>query len=78
MFVPDYQYNGYGQDFPKKILGLHVCAYFGSKIITTSLLERDDVAADSQDRDGLTPLSLAARGGHEAVVRLLTSLISDS
>jgi ankyrin repeat protein len=30
-----------------------------------------DVAADSKDEDGRTPLSWAARGGHEAVVKLL-------
>jgi len=37
------------------------------------LLERDDVAADSKDNDGRTPLSSAAAEGHEAVVKLLRS-----
>ena len=31
------------------------------------LVEREDVAADSEDIVGRTPLSWAARGGHEAV-----------
>jgi ankyrin repeat protein len=35
------------------------------------LVARDDVEADSKDRDGRTPLSYAAASGHEAVVRLL-------
>jgi ankyrin repeat protein len=35
------------------------------------LVERDNVEADSKDRDGQTLLSLAAERGHEAVVRLL-------
>jgi ankyrin repeat protein len=30
-----------------------------------------DVAADSKDKDGRTPLSLAAAMGHEAVAKLL-------
>ena len=29
------------------------------------------IKADSKDNDGITPLSWAARGGYEAVVRLL-------
>jgi ankyrin repeat protein len=40
------------------------------------LVERDDVAADSKDNDGQTPLSRAAWGGHEAVVKLLRSKYS--
>jgi ankyrin repeat protein len=35
------------------------------------LLERDDVALDSKDDYGQTPLSWAAIRGHEAVVELL-------
>ena len=35
------------------------------------MIERDDVVIDSKDRSGKTPLSIAVRQGHEAVVRLL-------
>jgi ankyrin repeat protein len=35
------------------------------------LVERDDVETDSKDNDGRTPLSRAAWGGREAVVKLL-------
>jgi ankyrin repeat protein len=35
------------------------------------LLEQDDVAANSTDSSGQTPLSWAAGEGHEAVVKLL-------
>lgn len=35
------------------------------------LVERNDVAADSKDNRGQKPLSRAAQGGHEAVVKLL-------
>ena len=35
------------------------------------LLAKDGVDLDSKDKDGRTPLSLAARIGHEAVVKLL-------
>ena len=34
-------------------------------------MERDDVEADSKGGDGRTPLSLAAKEGHEAVMKLL-------
>ena len=35
------------------------------------LLEREDVSPDRPDNDGLTPLSWAARSGHDVVVKLL-------
>jgi ankyrin repeat protein len=40
------------------------------------LVERDDVEADSKDEYGRTPLSWAAVGGHEAVVKLLRLKLS--
>ncbi len=37
------------------------------------LVERDDVAADSKDNSGRTPLWYAAEQGHEGVVKLVRS-----
>ena len=45
----------------------------GNVAIVKLLLSRDDVLADSQDRDDRTPLSWAAENGYEAVVKLLLS-----
>jgi hypothetical protein len=39
------------------------------------LLGRKDVAADSVDREGRTPLSYAAELGHEAIVKMLLECI---
>ena len=76
MFAPDNyseDYCDYSQGAPEGMLGVHLCAYFGLDSILMSLLKRGDVAADSQDDGGRTPLSWAAVGGHEAVVRLLVA-----
>jgi len=43
----------------------------GHEAIVKLLLERDDVAADSKDGYGRTPLWWAAGEGHEEVVKLL-------
>ena len=45
----------------------------GHKAIAKLLLSRGDVAADSQDRYGQTPLSWAAIKGHEVIAKLLLS-----
>ncbi|OGE51146.1 hypothetical protein PENARI_c014G04480 [Penicillium arizonense] len=50
--------------------GLHLAAYFGLERTTSKLLERNAVV-DSQDEDGRTPLSWAARDGDNVVVELL-------
>lgn len=53
-------------------VGLHLTARCELLYLTERLLvERDDVEADSKDNDGRTPLSRAAWGGREAVVKLL-------
>lgn len=41
------------------------------EVVERLLLARDDVAADSKDHEGRTPLSWAAMREHEAVVQLL-------
>ena len=48
----------------------------GNEAVVKLLVERDDVAANSKDKDGRTPLWWAAAGGHEAVVKLLRSKYS--
>ncbi|CAJ2508633.1 Uu.00g136590.m01.CDS01 [Anthostomella pinea] len=49
--------------------GLHLAAYFGLKGVVATLA--GDFLANVEDSDGRTPLVLAARNRHEAVVQLL-------
>ncbi|KLU93208.1 hypothetical protein MAPG_12145, partial [Magnaporthiopsis poae ATCC 64411] len=51
-------------------VGLLQAAYDGQEAVVRLLLEKG-VSREPKDRDGDTPLSLAAIRGHEAVVRLL-------
>ena len=61
---------GYSQNAPMYMRGPHLAAYFGLKNAMNALLtHRYDL--DSKDDYGRTPLSRAAEGGHEAVVKLL-------
>ena len=68
---------GYGQSqfVPREITGLHLTAKFGLLYLSQELLsrprEKRDIAADSRDSYGRTPLSLAAEHGQEAVVKFL-------
>ena len=50
---------------------LHVIAMHGLRNVLSAFLNLQDVELDSMDDNGRTPLSLAAEGGHEAVVKLL-------
>lgn len=59
---------------PKAISGLHVTARYGLLYLLRRLLIEDgdtNIGVNSKDDDGRTPLSLAAKEGHEEVVRLL-------
>ncbi|KAF2466052.1 uncharacterized protein BDR25DRAFT_185539, partial [Lindgomyces ingoldianus] len=73
--VPDYKYRNYSQSFPKQATGLHLAASFGllefSKELLSRIAKEKSIFADSKDGEGRTPLSWAAGGGREAVVKLL-------
>jgi ankyrin repeat protein len=71
MHLREYRFNGFNQDFRKRITGLHLAASIGLAKTVQLLLEREGVDADSKDEHGRTPLLQAAKNGHEAVVKLL-------
>jgi hypothetical protein len=75
MSISGFKYGDYSQRFPRQATGLHLTASFGLLYLSERLLSEIsrniDVAADSKDEDGRTPLSWAAERGHEAVVKLL-------
>ena len=62
--------SNYSQKVPRQMTGLHLAAYFGVKEAMNALLKKG-ADADSKGDDGRTPMLYAARGGHEAVVKLL-------
>ncbi|KAH8650295.1 hypothetical protein BGZ60DRAFT_389194, partial [Tricladium varicosporioides] len=67
------RFTGYSQRFPRDMTGLHLAAYFGLGAIFQPLLAiaQFHVDVDSNDTYGRTPLSYAAKNGHEGVVKLL-------
>ncbi|KFY47129.1 hypothetical protein V494_00150 [Pseudogymnoascus sp. VKM F-4513 (FW-928)] len=62
--------SGYSQRFPRQMTGLHLAAYFGVEKLVYNFLE-SGLAANLKDSYSWTPLSWAARNGHEGVVQLL-------
>src|SRR6202034_4113065 len=55
---------------PKQVTSVHLAAYFElGEVMVVLLKGRHNL--DSKDSNGQTPLSWAARNGHEAVVKLL-------
>ncbi|KAF2179748.1 hypothetical protein K469DRAFT_673892 [Zopfia rhizophila CBS 207.26] len=75
----EYKYRGYSRSFPNRTSGPHLTARYALVYLTERLLigkHGDNIGADSKDGHGRTPLSWAARNGHEAIVKLLQSSIS--
>ena len=64
------RYSNHSQTIPRQMTGVHLAAYFGLVEVTTALLKNGH-DADSKDGNNETPLSWAARNGHDAVVKLL-------
>jgi Ankyrin repeats (3 copies) len=62
-------HSDYSQEVPRQITGLHLSAQFGTTEVAAAILDWADL--DSKDSYGRTPLSWAARNGHEGVVKLL-------
>jgi len=65
--------SGYSQKMPRRVGGVHLCAYFGLERVMTILLKSSPNLSlrDAHDR---TPLSWAAEQGHEPIVKLLLSM----
>ena len=59
----------YSKEFPKKVTALHLIAYFRTEHVARAFLANG--TTDLKDDNGETPLSWAAKYGHEAVVKLL-------
>ncbi|RYP93508.1 hypothetical protein DL770_000392 [Monosporascus sp. CRB-9-2] len=68
--VASRNYSGYSQKVPRQMTGVHLAAYFGLKKTIIALFANRH-APDLKDSYGWTPLSLAAKQGHEAVANLL-------
>jgi len=59
---------------PYKFTGLHHASMFGLVEVAMALTMMDGLDINAIDETGATPLLWAARGGHEAVVKLLLGL----
>lgn len=55
----------------RKVTPLSVAAWWVCEAVVKMLLERNDVVANSRNRENKTPLYKAAQNGHATVVRLL-------
>ncbi|MCJ1272183.1 hypothetical protein MMC22_012091 [Lobaria immixta] len=71
MMVPtNYCGQRYSQNVPRQMTGVHLTAWFGLVHMTSKLI-RNGFPSDRKNEYGQTPLSYAAKYGHEAVVKLL-------
>jgi ankyrin repeat protein len=65
-----YPYN-YQKNILNGVSYTHIAAFFGSSRIMSHLISTSQKDLDSKDGRNKTPLSRAAKNGHEAVVKLL-------
>ena len=70
LHVSDISYEGYSQNFPRRLHGLHLAAAFGLGA-TTSLLLRSASDSDPRDSFDRCVLHYAAKEGQASVTRLL-------
>jgi hypothetical protein len=70
MASSDSHYRGYSQYVPRQITGVHLAAYFRLNEVMVTLL-KNGYDPNFKNTYGQTPLSRAARYGHEAVLKLL-------
>jgi ankyrin repeat protein len=79
--VSDFKHQGYSQNYPKRTTGLHVTALFGLPIVSKKFISRlgkeAAVYVNAMDSIGQAPLLLAARAGHEGMVKLLINTGAD-
>jgi ankyrin repeat protein len=76
IYVSTFKRKGYSTWFPKSSKAVHLTARYGLLYLTEKFVEDkhgENIEADSRDLYYQTPLSLAARHGHESIVKLLLS-----
>lgn len=82
MSAPDYKHRGYSQTYPENTTGLHITAQFGLHRLSEILLHEfggeTTFSVCAEDSRGQTPLVLAAKRGHEPMVKLLLDNGSDA
>jgi ankyrin repeat protein len=64
------RFSKYSQVLPQQTTGIHIAAYFGVVEVVRELVGMG-INIDSENKWGLTPLSYAAKNGHDAVVQRL-------
>ena len=70
MSIYEHRYPGFATDYPGNTQGCHLAGEFGAAKLMEALFKAG-FEVECRDEDGRTPLSYAAQGGHEAVVKLL-------
>jgi hypothetical protein len=71
MMDPRGYYSNYSQDMSRRMTGVHLAAYFGLREAIAALAKNGHDLDSEDNYNGQTPLSWAARNGHEAVAKLL-------